>query len=235
MSVETPCSKNFSEFTPTSNGGFCNSCSKNVVDFTKMSDAEILDYFAQKQDSTCGKFNPNQLGIEYSKKNVSTTYRRPKWIQTSILSLLLLLLGVESSAQIIDKKTPTEITQLETEHHKKIVLEKESQIVQGIVVDEEKSPLPGVNIYLKDSDKGAVSDIDGKFKFPSELEEGDILMFSAIGFETKEYIVPKEASGPIEIELIFYNLILGEVIVGEVYSEEPSGLSRWWHKLKSKF
>ena len=45
LNVESPCSQNYVEFEPTKDGGFCGSCKKEVVDFTRLSDEEIFQFF----------------------------------------------------------------------------------------------------------------------------------------------------------------------------------------------
>ncbi|WP_041326921.1 carboxypeptidase-like regulatory domain-containing protein [Robiginitalea biformata] len=60
ISIPEPCGENWNEMTPTEKGAFCETCEKEVVDFTSLSDAEI----AQKLDAgkkLCGRFRPNQL------------------------------------------------------------------------------------------------------------------------------------------------------------------------------
>ena len=58
-------------------------------------------------------------------------------------------------------------------------------IVQGTVTDEANAlPLPGVNIVIKGTTTGASTDFDGNFSIT--LSEGDILVFSYLGYATKE-------------------------------------------------
>ena len=49
LDITTPCSENFNQFTPTPKGGFCNSCTKEVVDFTKMNANQIATFFNKKR------------------------------------------------------------------------------------------------------------------------------------------------------------------------------------------
>lgn len=56
--------------------------------------------------------------------------------------------------------------------------------VTGTVSDEEGLPIPGVNILIKGTDTGTLTDFDGKFSIDAEV--GDILIFSYLGFESKE-------------------------------------------------
>lgn len=63
--------------------------------------------------------------------------------------------------------------------------------VKGKVSDDE-GPLPGVNIVLKGSKVGAVTDENGMFTFPQALSSGDVLVFSFLGFENQEIkVTPK--------------------------------------------
>ncbi|MEM5563803.1 SusC/RagA family TonB-linked outer membrane protein [Psychroserpens sp. AS72] len=57
--------------------------------------------------------------------------------------------------------------------------------VTGTVTDEANAlPLPGVNILVKGTTTGASTDFDGKYSI--SVNEGDILVFSYLGYSTKE-------------------------------------------------
>lgn len=57
--------------------------------------------------------------------------------------------------------------------------------ISGVVKDAETDqPLPGVNIIEKGTNNGTVSDIDGEFQL--SVEEGAVLIFSFIGYSSKE-------------------------------------------------
>ena len=57
--------------------------------------------------------------------------------------------------------------------------------VTGIVRDETGDPLPGVNILIKGTSIGAVTDFDGKFKIMLPEKKAD-LIFSFVGYEDEE-------------------------------------------------
>lgn len=60
--VPEPCHENWQHMTPKEKGRFCGSCQKTVVDFTTMSDKELLDYFTKAAgQTTCGRFTNDQL------------------------------------------------------------------------------------------------------------------------------------------------------------------------------
>ena len=60
--------------------------------------------------------------------------------------------------------------------------------INGTITDAAGSPLPGVTIVVKNTNKGASSDFDGNFSIP-QVSKGDVLVFSYIGFTTKEIII----------------------------------------------
>jgi hypothetical protein len=60
--VEQPCSEGWDNMKPDKNGHFCAACAKTVVDFTNMSDADILAFFKKNNGKdVCGRINPYQL------------------------------------------------------------------------------------------------------------------------------------------------------------------------------
>src|SRR5690606_5620792 len=76
LNIPTPCSEQWGNFTKTPQGGFCSSCQKTVIDFTTMTDDEILAFFKTKPAHTCGRFRPNQLKL-YSMPATTATGIRP--------------------------------------------------------------------------------------------------------------------------------------------------------------
>ncbi|MBS1618046.1 MAG: hypothetical protein JST76_05985 [Bacteroidetes bacterium] len=48
--------------TATERGAFCHSCSKEVIDFSAMTDSELLSFFAGGK-AGCGRFRTDQVGV----------------------------------------------------------------------------------------------------------------------------------------------------------------------------
>jgi hypothetical protein len=62
ISLPEPCHENWNNMTASSQGRFCNTCAKSVIDFSSMTDAEVLNYFSLvKDDNICGRVSPDQL------------------------------------------------------------------------------------------------------------------------------------------------------------------------------
>lgn len=62
-----------------------------------------------------------------------------------------------------------------------------AQEVTGTVYDDQNVPLPGASVLLKNSTVGVITDFDGNYTI--EAKNGDILVFSYVGFNTQEATV----------------------------------------------
>lgn len=236
LSIKKPCSENFSSFSKTNDGGFCQSCKKNVIDFTNMSDQEILTYVSNNKNKTCGLFLESQLKTYQIPVNTKTS-KMTSTFASHFFGLSLLSMLSFNSAFSHDKKVVNEIVKIDSQSQGAI--QDSTKInrkisVEGIVSDE-KGTLPGANIYLKNTTTGVQSDMDGKFKFPIPLKINDILIVSYIGYKDKEVII-KDVKDNDKLELKikldeFQMVFLGEVSTDKVYTSKKT----FFQKLKSIF
>src|SRR5579872_6741174 len=86
-------------------------------------------------------------------------------------------------------------------------------ILSGTVKSKSNEGLPGVNIQLKNTDTGTVTDSDGTFKLqiPESESNTGILIFSYIGFANQE--VPISSRSVIDVVLTEDTKSLEEVVV----------------------
>jgi TonB-linked SusC/RagA family outer membrane protein len=84
-----------------------------------------------------------------------------------------------------------------------------AQKVQGTVSDA-KGPLPGVNIKVKNTTIGTVTDANGKYVL-NDIDGGATLVFSFIGYNTQE--VPINNRSTIDVMLAESQKALNEVVV----------------------
>lgn len=61
IKINEPCHENWNAMTPNQQGAFCQSCMKDVVDFSKKTAEEIKDFFSKPQGKVCGRFEEKQL------------------------------------------------------------------------------------------------------------------------------------------------------------------------------
>lgn len=83
-------------------------------------------------------------------------------------------------------------------------------VVKGKVTDEKNETLPGVNILIKGSSKGTVTDQNGNFSIEVN-QENAVLAFSFIGYETREVTVSSQTT--LNIQLSASVSSLSEVMV----------------------
>ncbi len=85
-----------------------------------------------------------------------------------------------------------------------------SPFIKGKVTSsEDGNPLPGVNVTVKGTTVGTVTDLDGNFQLPT-INENQKLVFSFIGLQTKEVIATIE---PLKVSLEPDVAQLSEVVV----------------------
>jgi TonB-dependent starch-binding outer membrane protein SusC len=99
-----------------------------------------------------------------------------------------------------------------------------AQKVTGVVVDETNSPLPGVNVVVKGTTNGVITDFDGKFSITPANIQKDVLLFSFIGMESKEVNINGEKV--INVQLKNNTLEIEEVVAvgyGTVKKRDVTG------------
>ncbi len=236
VSISKPCSENWRNFTPNSSGGFCGSCKKNVMDFTKMSDNEVVNIISKSSGNTCGRLTHTQLQRKYRQPLKPKIKLGWPLLKAGIAGASLLFVTQNSLAQSAKTNLKIETVQGDKQSLQLSNSKIESFNVSGVVVDEEGYPIPGVNVSLKGAINVVITDIDGKFTFPEMLNIGDVLVISFIGFETLEHKIEKGSARNVTLKLALDQYILmGEVAMEEVYISKPSGIRGVWSKIKSIF
>ncbi len=98
--------------------------------------------------------------------------------------------------------------------------------VTGIVTDaDSKEPLPGVTIAIQGTTRGTVTNFDGQFSI--EASEGDILVFSFVGYTPQEVEVGR--GNVLTVQLVQSVVGLDEVVVigyGQVRRQDATGSVR---------
>lgn len=101
----------------------------------------------------------------------------------------------------------------------------ETYTVKGKVLDEQNIPLNGVNVVLKNSDKGVVTDINGNFTFLKPLQVDDVLVFSYLGYEPREFKVKPKNVKELDITIQFEPsdvILMGAVNTNELFSSRKT-------------
>jgi hypothetical protein len=88
LRIPTPCGEDWTRMQPAEKGRHCQSCCKTVIDFTEMSDAEIIRHLSQAGPHVCGRLMPDQLNRTLVPAPVQKNGRSGwAWVLASLLML----------------------------------------------------------------------------------------------------------------------------------------------------
>lgn len=165
----------------------------------------------------------NLFKTNYMMKNIwRVAVKMPQYYERIVIKLqtciLLLLIGggTAVSNEIYSRDTdrslePIEILVLQINENLETRQNVKTVTIKGNVSDIDGYPLPGVNIRLKDSTIGAITDVDGIYSIDIPKDKKAVLTFSFLGLKTVEEEVGSRTL--INVVLIENAAELGEVTV----------------------
>ncbi|MBE0654279.1 MAG: SusC/RagA family TonB-linked outer membrane protein, partial [Bacteroidales bacterium] len=83
------------------------------------------------------------------------------------------------------------------------------QTITGTVLDEKNAPFPGVNVAVKGTVVGTISDANGKFSI--RAANGSTLAFTFVGYRTLE--VPVTGAAPVDVSMTLDFVGVDEIVV----------------------
>lgn len=213
LNIENPCHEQWESFTPTSTGGFCASCQKNVIDFSRMSESELVAFFRDRQNSSqglCGRFREDQLKRKYNIEEWFPTWRIE--IDQLQYEIPVRVIKQKQHIKLVRNMAAAVLTLLSIEQGIG-----QTRMISGQIIDaESKEALPGTSIFIKGTTKGTVSDNNGNYKI--EASEADTLIFGFVGFKTIEKkVTDNKGFAKVAMEIDYMGL-LEVTVVG--YSAE---------------
>lgn len=108
-SIAEPCHESWAAMTPTEQGRFCQSCAKPVVDFTKMSDTQVLQFMSTATGSVCGRMTSYQLNRDFTQYD-TTMHTRSFSLRALVLGTALTTfsaLHTHAQGRVVGKVAPT--------------------------------------------------------------------------------------------------------------------------------
>lgn len=207
LSIPEPCHEDWDNMTPTQQGRFCNACAKEVVDFSDMSDTEVLNYFLKKKDDTiCGRAFPDQLDRNIAALAVKKRYWPWQYVLTAFLFFMK---PAKSKAQgaVIVTDSSISINFYESVNDNR-------HILSAVIKDEEGNPVPYASVKIKGTSFGTSADEQGSFSIKKQPDK-TMLEISALGYETKELDASDIFSD--EIVLTKKKVELKEVVINSTF------------------
>ena len=189
---------------PDTEGRFCGSCQKTVVDFTTMSDPEILAWFASARGPVCGRFINSQLDRDL------VPARMPKKRVWAVLWQFLLA-GLLVSSEASAREKPARPPMGQMVNHD-VPLTDTGRVTFQVVDTKTGQPVQGSVAYI--NKKHFESDSAGRFSIDrDDLQKGNKIKILAIGYQTLTWKTKKKM---FEGNEQVVRLSLDETISGDV-------------------
>ncbi|OQP62364.1 hypothetical protein A3860_28820 [Niastella vici] len=223
LHIPEPCHENWQNMTPQEQGRFCGSCQKIVVDFSVMSDKEILNYISSASTQVCGRFANDQLKRELS---VAENKRRFSWayIWNVLLATFLVTESYAQGEPVMKKKPvttnkPVLPNALPTMGTIAIVepveLSLPREISGTIIGSKSKQPMSGATVMIKGTGKGVVADALGNFRIQVEQQDTVTLEISYVGYQSQTLVFDNKTNWK-NVNVILFEedvVFTGEVLV----------------------
>lgn len=211
LHIPEPCHENWDQMSPAQQGRFCQQCSKTVVDFSTMTDQQVLKVLSKESGSTCGRFTSDQLERPFVKEStplLQSPYRLflsafiPAFFSTGIANAQMTV----GKLVAVNKPVCTSIVKGEVRS------DTSNLLITGKVTDNSKEVLAGTSISIKGKKEMFVANSNGAFEIPfPEGEDKVTLILSYVGMESKEVKVKRASCSNLEISLS--QIMMGGVLV----------------------
>lgn len=223
LHIPEPCHEKWSEMSPREQGSFCQSCAKTVIDFSKMSDRELVKYLSQpKSGKTCGRFTKFQVNrvIQVSEP------QNPWYVRFKHFALgLLFSFGLPGLVKAKASISPQAASTISDDEERIF-----PETIEGYVHDYMGTPLPDARIVLMYQGEKtaftAISDENGWFQveITDELKWKDVLLNVAAAYYYPEDIAI-HSENDIAVKLMPFEMpylpdyMMGDVVVDDAFIE----------------
>jgi hypothetical protein len=202
ISVTDPCHENWDAMNVEEKGRFCLSCQKKVIDFSGMSDREVLAFFHKPSTgSVCGRFRADQL-----ERSLHEQPRRKPWLNYFFQLLLPAFFISKAGAQTkCEKAVPPKgngtnlqikdeyrtmgivATSIQPFKHEPKIMGDTivDRTIKGKIVDENNQPIPFANIRAAGTMNVIFADNKGQFSIVLPVNE-KTLIISSTGYEDRK-------------------------------------------------
>jgi hypothetical protein len=207
INIPEPCNEQWHLMTPKEKGRYCKACSKTIVDFSNLTDKEILN--AISNGTTCGKFHKSQLNRELDGRP-NKSFGKLKWL--AMLFSPLAAQANNSPVPLFNSTFNESFTKAESQNSNT-----SKQItIKGKVVDAYSGEeIIAANIFVIEHSIGVITDVYGDFYLSFETTADTIwLSVSYVGYAGRVVQIPIESiDESITIELEQKDNFIDEVCV----------------------
>ena len=151
VSIPKPCPVSQQALSPTTAGWHCGRCQTEIIDFTRLSEAEVLAYLAERRGQRVCAAMQAPLVPQHG--------QRPQGLRRWVLAAAALL-GWQSAGALPPQLPPGPVSFF------KLAVGRGRIVVRGVVFDDSlKVPVSGAYVFIKGTKYGAVTNQRGEFSF----------------------------------------------------------------------
>jgi hypothetical protein len=188
LQIPEPCNQDWNRMSDTGTGKFCTHCSKSLIDFTSLTDAEIIQLLQKNQGQLCGRLDATQL-------NRALINRQQK-LQTGngLKKIMAALLMLITAKDIKAANPPAQKTSFVQWQYNNIPGNKDDNdtttvtTLTGTVIDSaDKEPLISAIVKNLTRQTGVVTDAGGHFSIEAAI--GDKIQIMYLGYTAEIFTV----------------------------------------------
>lgn len=177
FSIGSSCHESWQQMSATEQGRFCLNCQKEVIDFSSLSDEEVIGVMEKAGGSVCGRFRTSQLNRPMTM--LSHNVRRPSSLRAVIAGIVMLtVLHTAHEAEASSLKPLKAQLMQDREGSPQAIEGDSTNIYRGRVLSEVDS-LPLTDAYVWFNNTNYPVDITGRF----ELQIPDSLVGENFHFD----------------------------------------------------
>jgi hypothetical protein len=202
-----PCHEPWGNMSPVANGRFCSSCNKAVVDFTAMTNQQIIDHLSAAPGNLCGRISALQFNEVNHQLAEQLPVKAGLWkrmlLTVTMLASLSYVKGQTAAPTVKTEQTPASVVTGEV-----VAVNTPVKLITltGTVKDSEGRPLEQATV--KAGNQSTLTNASGVFrlKIPEGTKTFQVLY---VGAETQIIKINKQSGKPYKIKLQSSAIYLG--------------------------
>ncbi|TCD29272.1 hypothetical protein EZ456_03665 [Pedobacter psychrodurus] len=214
ITIAEPCLQNWDEMEKGAGFNFCKACSKNVIDFSGYTNAEIISVLAGASSSVCGRLSKTQLNqLNYHLSIVPTSNRN--WMKylgvlaigVSVFTHNVSAMPIKKSAVIVHSKDVGKLNKVD-----------EPTILRTfygyMFLRNNNMPMVGLKLRLKGTDITAVTDKNGRYEF--KIDDKLYWKYSELIAEDSKYVITLKLDAKTIKQKDYYPYKAEDTILGKI-------------------
>lgn len=201
LRLDEPCHQKWSEMTPSEKGRYCDSCEKHVIDFSQMTDNDILKFLGENKSGFCGQFRASQLDRPFVETKLNGGTSR---LNSFFAGLAIVGAAGSATAQSADTTNYHPVVVIDQKHPtgpvciRQVSVDTNDLVLHITVMDTlNHYAIAFANVSLQQGgvNFGGVTDIDGKvtLTIPADsIQDTMLLTISMVGYQMQMLTIHTE-------------------------------------------